>query len=61
MTDVTNTNINDMKATEIVIKPSVIGNANLNDAMDAVKITTKDRGVLFGINFIKILHTIVLF
>lgn len=50
-----------IKSTEIIVKPSVAGNVNLNEAMNAVKTTTKDRGVAFGINFIKILHTIVLF
>ena len=50
-----------METTVIIVKPSVAGNVNLTNAMAEVKVTTKERGVVLGINFIKILHTIVLF
>ena len=50
-----------METKEIIIKGNVNSNPNVVEVMEAVKHTTRTEGTILGINFMKILHTIVLF
>ena len=50
-----------METKEIIVKCNVASNPNLIKVMEEVKVTTKKDGTILGINFMKILHVIVLF
>lgn len=50
-----------METKEIIIKGTAASNPNLCQVMEEVKVTTKKDGTILGINFMKILHVIVLF
>ena len=50
-----------METTEIIVKGKAIANPNRDKALDIIKVSTKTEGKCHGINFIKILHMIVLF
>ena len=46
---------------EIIIETTAIGNPNVTNVMEQVKSTKDTHGTILGINFVKMIHKIVLF
>ena len=49
------------QTTEIIVKSTAIGNPNVTQAMEDVKKVKNTEGTILGINFLKIMHQIILF